>query len=76
MIRGKQFVSSMRKKNIHVKLVKGALEKQTVKAAQELGAQLVIIGREQKKKTVLSLPLKDVKRKMAEICPYSLLFIN
>jgi len=71
-----QFVSEMQKKGIKVKLVKGSLEKETLKAAAEVGAKLVILGREQKKKRVFGLPTKSVKKKMAEECRYSILFMN
>lgn len=74
--RGKQFVSDMHKKGIDVRLVRGILEKETAKAAEDFGAKLVIIGREQKKKKTLSLSVKSVKRKMAEKCRYSILFVN
>jgi len=74
--RGKQFVSDMHKKGIDVRLVRGSLEKETAKAAENLGAKLVIIGREQKKKKLLGLPIKSIKRKMVEKCRYSILFIN
>lgn len=74
--RGKQFVSDMQKRGMDVRLVRGSLEKETAKAAENLGAKLVIIGREQKKKKVLGLPTKSIKRKMAEKCRYSILFIN
>lgn len=76
VFRGENFIEQMRKKGINVSLVKGSLEKETVKAADALKAGLVIIGREQKKKGVLGLPTKSVKRKMAEKCKYSILFIN
>jgi len=76
MGKGKQFVFEMRKKGIDVKLVKGSLEKETVKAAENIGPKLVILGREQKKKSVLGLPVKSVKKKMAEKCRYSILFMN
>ena len=74
--RGKQFVSDMHKKRIDVTLVRGSLENETAKAAENLGAKLVIIGREQKKKKGLGLPIKSIKRKMVEKCRYSILFIN
>jgi len=73
---GKQFVTNMQKRGMDVRLVRGSLEKETAKAAENLGAKLVIIGREQKKKKVLGLPTKSIKRKMAEKCRYSILFIN
>lgn len=74
--RGKQFVSDMHKKGIDVRLVRGSLENETANAAENLGTKLVIIGREQKKKKVLGLPMKSIKRKMVEKCRYSILFIN
>jgi len=76
IIKGNQFVYDMQKKGIDVTLVKGSLEKETTKAAEDIGAGLVILGREQKKKSVFGLPLKSIKRKMAEKCRYSILFIN
>ena len=73
---GENFVEKIRGKNIDVQLVKGNLEKETLKAAEKLGVSLVIIGREKKKKGMLGLPVKNIKRKMAEKCRYSMLFIN
>jgi len=74
--RGQQFISEMEKKGIDVTLVKGSLEKETAKAAEDIGAGLVILGREQKKKSILGIPVKGVKRKMAEKCRYSILFVH
>lgn len=73
---GETFVEKMRGKNIDVQLVKGNLEKETFKAANKLGANLVVLGREKKKKGMLGLPVKNIKRKMAEKCRYSILFVN
>ena len=73
---GETFVEKMREKNIDVQLVKGNLEKETFKAANKLGASLVVLGREKKKKGMLGLPVKNIKRKMAEKCRYSILFAN
>ena len=73
---GENFVEKIRGKNIDVQLVKGNLEKETLKAAEKLGVSFVIIGREKKKKGMLGLPVKNIKRKMAEKCRYSMLFIN
>ena len=44
--------------------------------AEEINPNLIIIGREQKKKGILGLPIKHLKRKLAEKCKYSLLFVN
>jgi nucleotide-binding universal stress UspA family protein len=73
---GKHFINDMKKKGIAVKLVRGTLEKEMNDAAERLGANLVILGREQKKTNVLGIHIKSIKRKMAEKCRYSLLFIN
>ena len=61
---------------INLKLVKGDLEKETIRAAENLGSSLIIVGREQKKKNIFGIPLKNLKRKMAEKCKYSILFVN
>ena len=76
LARGQQFVSEIEKKGIDVKLVRGSIEKETVKAARDIGAGLVILGREQKKKNMLGIPTKGLKRKMAETCKYSILFVR
>ena len=74
--KGKQFVEDMQKKGVKVTLVKGSLERETVKAAGDIGVKLIIVGREQKKRKILGLPTKSVKRIMAEKCRYSILFTN
>ncbi len=73
---GENFVEKMREKGVNARLVKGGLEKETVKAAEGIGANLVIVGREQKKKNIFGLPVKNVKKKIAEKCRYSILFVN
>jgi len=73
---GQKFLENFRNKKIKTQLVKGSLEKETIKKAQEINAQLVIVGREQKKKGVLGFPFKNLKKKLAEKCKYSLLFLN
>jgi len=73
---GQKFLENFRDKKVKTRLVKGTLEKETIKKAQEINAQLVIVGREQKKKGVLGFPVKNLKKKLAEKCKYSLLFLN
>ena len=73
---GQNFLEEIKNKGINVQLVKGNLEKQTLKAAESINANLVIVGREQKKKGILGLPVKHIKRKIAEKCKYSILFVN
>ena len=76
LTQGHQFMYEMEKKGLPVTIQKGSLEKETAKAAEDIGAGLVIIGREQKKKHILGIPTKSVKKKMAEKCRYSILFVN
>ena len=77
MAKAEEFASEMQKRGAQIKLVKGSLEKETLKAAAEVEPGLVIVGREQKKQTMLGLPVKSVKKRMAEqCCGYSLLFVN
>jgi len=76
LFKGQQFVEEMKKKNIPVQLVKGSLERETINNAESIDAGLIIVGREQKKKGVLGIPIKNFKRKIAEKCKFSILFIN
>jgi hypothetical protein len=73
---GNAFIGKMKQNGLSVKLTKGGLEKETLKEAIKIGARLVIIGREQKKKKILNPFSKGVKRKMAEQTHHSLMFIN
>jgi len=70
------FVETMREKDISVQTAEGSLENEIIKVAKEMAAGLVIIGREQKRRGSLGLPVKSIKQKMAERCKYSLLFIK
>lgn len=76
LFKGENFCEKMRKKGINSKLIKGDLEKETIRAAENLGPSLIIVGREQKKKNILGIPIKNLKRKIAEKCKYSILFVN
>jgi len=73
---GQNFVNDMIKKGIDMRTRQGSLENETIKAAQELEAGLVIIGREQKRRGKFGFPVRKFKQKMADRCKYSLLFIN
>lgn len=73
---GQYFVREMKSKGINIDLVKGNLEKETAKAAESIKPNLIVVGREQKKKGLLGLPVKNVKKKIAEKCDYSILFVN
>jgi len=76
IFKGQNFVEEMKNKGVNIKLIKGSLQKETTKAAESINPNLVIVGRGQKKKGILGLPVKNVKRKMAERCKHSILFIN
>ena len=73
---GQNFVEEMHKNKMDVKTVQGTLEQQTIKEANKIKAGLIIIGREQKEKGVLGLPVKKIKQKIAEKCRYSILYLN
>ena len=76
LLTGQKFVEEMKSKGIEIELVKGNLENETAKAAENVNARLVVVGREQKQKGILGLPVKHVKKRIAEKCDYSILFIN
>ena len=73
---GQKLVSELEKEGINIKLVKGSLEKETMEEAEEIDASLIVFGREKKKKGPLGIPIKNLKRKIAEKCEYSILFVN
>ena len=73
---GQKFIQDLEDKGINVDLVKGSLERETIKKAEKMNAGLIIVGREQKKKGVLGVPIKNLRKKIAEKCEYSLLFIK
>ena len=73
---GQNFAQEMKKRKIKVDIVRGSLEKETLKAAERIQPKLVILGREKKKKGLLGIPVKSLKKKLAEKCEYSILFVN
>ena len=73
---GQNFAKEMKKKEIEIKLVKGGLAKEIFKEAKKLKTDLIVIGRQKKKKGILGLPVKRFKQKLVEKCDYSVLFIN
>jgi len=76
LFKSQNFVQKMQKKNVKIHSIKGVLEKEIAKAAEKIKPGLVILGREQKKKGILGFPKQNVKRKIAERCGYSILFVN
>jgi len=76
LFKGQIFVEDMKKKGIDVKLVKGNLENETTKAAQMIDPNLIVVGREQKKKGVFGIPVKNIRKKIVKKCDYSILFLH
>jgi len=73
---GQNLVEDLQDKGIKAEMIKGNLEKEIAKKAEEINANLVIVGREQKKKGTMGFPVKNIKKKMVEKCEHSILFIN
>jgi len=76
LFNGQKFSYEMKKKDIQILTVKGSLENETIKAAKKFDVGLIVVGRQKKKKGKLGLPVKNIKRRIAEKCKYSLLFTN
>ena len=76
LLNAREFTERMKNKSIKSEIVVGNLENEISKAAENVNAKLVILGREQKQKGMLGIPVKNVKKKIAEKCGYSLLFLN
>ncbi len=73
---GNNFLKKIEKKGIRIKMVKGKIEKETIKTAKNINANLVVIGKEEKRKGIFGLPIKNVKQKICGNCEYSILFAN
>ncbi len=73
---GSSFLNKIEKKGVRIKMIKGKIEKETIKTAENINANLVVIGKEEKKKGMFGLPVKNVKQKIAGKCDYSILFVN
>ncbi|MBN1280041.1 MAG: universal stress protein [Candidatus Thermoplasmatota archaeon] len=73
---GQRFIDEITRKGISAELVIGVLEKEIIRAANRIKPMLVIMGREKKEKGMWGFPVKNVKRKLAEHCRYSFLFVN
>jgi len=76
MFIAQNFIQQMENKGIKVHLLRGSFEKEVIKATEKYNPKIVIIGREQKKKGLLGLPVKNLKRKLVEKCNYSILYLN
>lgn len=72
----KNFIENIKESGIDIKLVKGNFEKEAIKAAKNVQANLIVIGREQKKRNIVGLPVKRIKKKIMQRCEYSILFLN
>jgi K+-sensing histidine kinase KdpD len=70
------FSEMMRRRGILVDIIEGNFEKEVTKLAEQFHVGLVVIGREQRKKMTMVLSNKNFKRKIAEKCGHSLLFMN
>lgn len=70
------FIAGMKQKGVEVELLTGTFEKESLRAAERVGAGVVVIGRERKQKGLLGLPVKDSKKKVLQHCKCSLLFLN
>jgi len=73
---GSSFIKEQQKQGIQASIVVGSLEKETLKAAESHAANLIIVGREQKHHSLFDFSSKSTKRKIAENCKYSVLFVN
>lgn len=76
MVNAQLFSKEMQQQGYSTAIVTGSLEKETAKAAQRYDSTLVVVGREQKKPHMLNIHGKSTKRKIAENCDYSVLFVN
>lgn len=73
---GEQFVENIQRQGISAELIRGCLEREVIRATNRIPVGLVVIGREQKEHKMFGISVRNTKKKLAEKCAYSLLFIN
>ena len=73
---GTKFMETMKQKGVEIDLVSGSLEKLVMEREKKIKADLVMIGREQKKRAPLGLFGRNTRLKIAEKSKHSILFIN
>jgi nucleotide-binding universal stress UspA family protein len=76
MIKAEHFIATMKAQGVDVELETGGFEKVILRATRRIQPGLIVIGREQKQKGLLGLPVKDSKKKVLQHCKCSLLFLN
>jgi hypothetical protein len=76
LFKAQGFIDDLGKRNIHVQLLKGNLLRETLNAASDVNANLIIFGREHKEKGLFGFPFKNFKKKLVEKGKFSLLFLN
>jgi nucleotide-binding universal stress UspA family protein len=73
---GKKFKENMEKKGVKTDVVIGSLEKIVREKEKKIIANLIIIGREQKKRRLLGVYRRNPKLKIAEKTKHSVLYLN
>ncbi len=74
--KGQTFVEDMKKDGIDSKMVNGSLDEETIQAAKNYNANLIVIGQERMKTDILGFQVKSANRKIVEKCGCSILFMN
>ncbi|MBS3773529.1 MAG: universal stress protein [Candidatus Thermoplasmatota archaeon] len=72
---GERFLDAIDRPRVTTSLVTGSLPKEMAKAARQFNASLVVVGQQQKKRLLKNLG-KSTRRKIAETCEYSVLFVG
>ncbi|MFO8132602.1 MAG: universal stress protein [Thermoplasmatota archaeon] len=72
---GERFLDDIDRPSVTTSLVTGSLPKEMAKAARQFNASLVVVGQQQKKRLLKNLG-KSTRRKIAETCEYSVLFVG
>ncbi len=73
---GNKFMENMEKKGVKTDVVIGSLEKLIREREKKIKANLIIIGREQKKRRILGFYCRNPRLKIAEKTKNSILYVN
>ena len=74
--RADEFVRLMKTQGVSVEVAQGGFEREALRVAGRLKPGVMIIGREQKQRGLLGLPVRESKKKVLQHCKSSVLFLK
>ncbi|MBN1859860.1 MAG: universal stress protein [Candidatus Thermoplasmatota archaeon] len=74
--RAEEFVRLLKTQGVSVEVARGGFEREALRVAGRIEPGVIIIGREQKQRGRLGLPMRESKKKVLQHCKSSVLFLK